>query len=104
MKVNFDRFEDYTDYIKDNHVEICWTITRSIEKAVRGNKDEALLFEIYFAGQDFVYEITIDKPDWVDSLTRSIQVFTDNNESDKAIEAYEIQGLVIEVLELEKSF
>jgi len=103
MKVNFNSFEEYTDYIKENGVDICYTIYRSIEKALKENEKEALLFEIFFAGQEFVYEITIDQVDWVDSLTRCVTVFTENNETDKAIDAHELKELVEDLLEIEKT-
>lgn len=102
MKVNFDSFDDYTNYIKENGVDICNAIHKSIERAIKENEDEALLFEIFFAGQEFVYEITIDKPDWIDSLNRCVQVFTDNNESDKAIDAHELKLLLEDLLDVEK--
>jgi hypothetical protein len=100
MKINFDHFEDYTDYIKDNHVEICTAIFRSIERAIKENEDEALLFEIFFGGQDFVYEVTIDRPDWIGSLDRCIDLFTQHNQADLAIDAHQLKTLVEELLEL----
>jgi len=98
MKVNFRNVDEFTNFVKDNKVDISNAIYRSIEKAVKENQKEALLFEIHFMGQEFLYEITIDQPDWIDSLNKSIEVFTNSNESDKAIDAHELKLLVEDLL------
>ena len=98
MKVNFHTFEEYQDYIQNNPVNVCQALYESIDEALRSNNDDALMYEIYFRNQDYVYEVFLEKENWIDSLDRCVEIFSDNNKSNLAIEAYELKKVVLDFL------
>ena len=98
MKVNFHTFEEYQDYIQNNPVKVCQALYESIDEALRSNNDDALMYEIYFRNQDYVYEVFLEKENWIDSLDRCVEIFSDNNKSNLAIEAYELKKVVLDFL------
>ena len=86
MKVNFHTFEEYQDYIQDNPVQVCEALYKSINEALRTNKEDALMFEIFFENQDYVYEVFLEKENWTDSLERCVEIFSEHNQANLAIE------------------
>jgi len=98
MKVNFHTFEEYQDYIQDNPVQVCEALYKSIDKALRTNEEDALMFEIFFANQDYVYEVFLEKENWTDSLERCVEIFSEHNQANLAIDAYELKQVVLDFL------
>tara|TARA_B100001093_G_scaffold277390_1_gene265123 strand:- start:1259 stop:1558 length:300 start_codon:yes stop_codon:yes gene_type:complete len=98
MKVNFHTFEEYQDYIQGNPVQVCEALYQSINVALRTNKEDALMFEIFFENQDYVYEVFLEKENWTNSLERCVEIFSEHNKSDLAIEAYELKQVVLDFL------
>jgi len=98
MKVNFHTFEEYQDYIQDNPVKICEALYQSINEALRTNKEDALMFEIFFENQDYVYEVFLEKENWTDSLERCVEIFSEHNKANLAIDAYELKQVVLDFL------
>ena len=98
MKVNFHTFEEYQDYIQDNPVQVCEALYKSINEAVRTNKEDALMFEIFFENQDYVYEVFLEKENWTDSLERCVEIFSEHNQANLAIDAYELKQVVLDFL------
>ena len=98
MKVNFHTFEEYQDYIQDNPVHVCEALYKSINEALRTNKEDALMFEIFFENQDYVYEVFLEKENWTDSLERCVEIFTKHNKVNLAIDAYELKQVILDFL------
>jgi len=98
MKVNFHTFEEYQDYIQDNPVEVCEALYQSINEALRTNKEDALMFEIFFVNQDYVYEVFLEKENWTDSLERCVEIFSEHDKANLAIEAYELKQVILDFL------
>ena len=98
MKVNFHTFEEYQDYIQDNPVQVCEALYKSINEALRTNKEDALMFEIFFENQDYVYEVFLEKDNWTDSLERCVEIFSEHNQANLAIDAYELKQVVLDFL------
>lgn len=98
MKVNFHTFEEYQDYIQDNPVQVCEALYKSINEALRTNKEDALMFEIFFENQDYVYEVFLEKENWTDSLERCVEIFSEHNQANLAIDAYELKQVVLDFL------
>lgn len=98
MKINFHTFEEYQDYIQDNPVQVCEALYKSIDEALRTNEEDALMFEIFFANQDYVYEVFLEKENWTDSLERCVEIFSEHNQANLAIDAYELKQVVLDFL------
>ena len=98
MKVNFHTFEEYQDYIQDNPVQVCEALYKSFNEALRTNKEDALMFEIFFENQDYVYEVFLEKENWTDSLERCVEIFSEHNQANLAIDAYELKQVVLDFL------
>ena len=98
MKVNFHTFEEYQDYIQDNPVQVCEALYKSINEALRTNKEDALMFEIFFENQDYVYEVFLEKENWTYSLERCFEIFSEHNQANLAIDAYELKQVVLDFL------
>ena len=98
MKVNFYTFEEYEDYIQSNPVQVCEALYRSIDEALRTNKEDALMYEIFFENEDYVYEVFLEKDNWTDSLEKCVEIFSNHDKTNLAIDAYELKQVVLDFL------
>ena len=99
MKQNFTDLEEYSDYIKTSKVEIASVMYKSIEKAIKANAKEASVFEIFFEGEEFVYEVTIEQHEWINTLESCLEIFTEKESSDNAIEVYQLLKITKELIQ-----
>ena len=89
MYLEFDTIKEYESYFKKNKVEVAKTIAKSISEAYDNEKEEAFVFEIGFEGNDqIVYEVSVEKDQWEQSLEACLKIFTDHDENDEAIDTY----------------
>jgi len=86
--------EDYLDFFRDRKVEVTNAICNGIEVAFETQQDVANVFEVDFIDSLSVYEVSIDKKDWSDTLTSCMNIFQEHNESDMAIDAYMLKKKV----------
>ena len=56
------------------------------------------MFEIFFENQDYVYEVFLEKENWTDSLERCVEIFSEHNQANLAIDAYELKQVVLDFL------
>ena len=99
MKQNFVDLEEYSNYIKTSKVEIATVMYRSIEDAIKSNVKEASVFEIFFEGEEFVYEVTIQQHEWLNTLESCLEIFTEKDSPDNAIEVYELLEIAKELIQ-----
>lgn len=97
MKIDFDSFQDYENFIKEESVEVMKAVSDSIKEAVTYNQESALLFELYFKGGKYAYELTLDRDQWETTLDKCIEVFTKHREPDLAIDTYYLKEMVREL-------
>lgn len=90
MKQTFEDLEEYSNYIKNEKVAVATTIFDGIEKAIKNNHKEASIFEIYFDNEEYVYDISVEKEEWIKTLESCLDIFTENEVSNKAIEAFQL--------------
>lgn len=99
MKQNFADLEEYSEYIKTSKVEIATVMYKGIEKAMKANAKEASVFEIFFDGEEFVYEITIGHDEWINTLESCLDIFTKEDSPDNAIEVYQLLEIAKELIQ-----
>jgi hypothetical protein len=99
MKQNFADLEEYSDYIKTSKVQIATVMYKGIEKAMKVNAKEASVFEIFFEGEEFVYEVTIEQNEWINTLKSCLEIFTEKDSPDNAIEVYQLLEIAKELIQ-----
>lgn len=96
MKINFNSFEDYEEFIRTESVEVLQSVLEGIKEAISYNRNTANLFELYFKGSKYFYELTLEREEWIPALDKCIEIFTEKNESDLAIDSYYLKEMVKE--------
>lgn len=99
MKQNFADLEEYSNYIKTSKIEIATVMYKSIEEAIKANAKEASVFEIFFEGEEFVYEVTIEQHEWINTLESCLEIFTEKESPDNAIEVYQLLEIAKELIQ-----
>lgn len=99
MKQHFADLEEYSNYIKTSKVEIATVMYKSVEEAIKANAKEASVFEIFFEGEEFVYEVTIEQHEWINTLESCLEIFTEKESPDNAIEVYQLLEIAKELIQ-----
>ena len=99
MKQHFADLEEYSNYIKTSKVEIATVMFKSIEEAIKVNAKSASVFEIFFEGEEFVYEVTIEQHEWINTLESCLEIFTEKESPDNAIEVYQLLEIAKELIQ-----
>lgn len=99
MKQNFTDLEEYSNYIKTSKIEIATVMYKSIEEAIKINAKEASVFEIFFEGEEFVYEVNIEQHEWINTLESCLEIFTEKESPDNAIEVYQLLEIAKELIQ-----
>lgn len=96
MILEFDSLTEYEEYFRLNKLQISREIVKSIEDSFEKNFSEAIPFKIVFSNiREILYEISVGKEDWVDSIDACMKIFTDLEASDDAIDAYFVKKKLI---------
>lgn len=81
-----DEFEDFTENARD---EICSCILLSLQEAFELQEVEpVVLFEVDIDEDINTYEIYLHRDEWVTALSGCLDVLTERNRNDEAIDAY----------------
>jgi len=81
-----DEFEDFTENARD---EICSCILLSLQEAFELQEVEpVVLFEVDIDEDINTYEIYLHRNEWVTALSGCLDVLTERNRNDEAIDAY----------------
>ena len=99
MKQNFTDLEEYSNYIKTSKIEIATVMYKSIEEAIKANTKTASVFEIFFEGEEYVYEVTIEQHEWINTLESCLEIFTEKESPDNAIEVYQLLEIAKELIQ-----
>lgn len=92
MYLEFESLKEYENYFTKNKLEVARTIAQGISKAHESEKEEALIFEIGFENSDqIVYEVSVEKKEWIRSLDACLDIFTKEEDSDNAIDTFLIK-------------
>lgn len=94
-----DEFEDFTENARD---EICSCILLSLQEAFELQEVEpVVLFEVDIDEDVNTYEIYLHRDEWVTALSGCLEVLTERNRSDEAIDAYLLIKKIKEVDNIE---
>lgn len=92
MYLEFESLTEYERYFTKNKSTIARTIAEGIDKAYESEKEEALIFEIGFENSDqIVYEVSVERGEWVRTLDACLDIFTKEEDSDGAIDTFLIK-------------
>jgi hypothetical protein len=81
-----DEFEDFTENARD---EICSCILLSLQEAFELEETEpVVLFEVDIDEDINTYDIYLHRNEWVTALSGCLDVFTEYNRGDDAIDTY----------------
>jgi len=95
MVYTFDDKQQYLQYFKTNKLEVTKNIVEGIDYSLEHELSSALVFELNFKGTSVAYEITIDKEDWEKTLDACLEIFTEFEDADGAIDTYLVKKKLI---------
>jgi hypothetical protein len=84
----FDTVEDFEEFAENAREEICSCILFSLQKGYEDQEEDTILFDVTLKEDINIYEIFLNRAEWTTALDSCIEVFTDRNMSDEAIDAY----------------
>jgi len=87
-KIKFKNTDEFERVFKQQDQEITDSIYESIEEASQLKKRTANLFEISFENVEVVYNISLPLSQWETALQTCLDLYTNSNEPDKAIDTY----------------
>lgn len=88
--LNFNTVEEFTEYTQNARAEICSCILSSLQDAFEEEEEEPVVLEVTLNLSDFVYEIVIDRQEWITALTKCKDIFVESTLADEAIDAYQL--------------
>jgi len=84
----FETIEDFEEFAENARDKICSCILFSLTKAFEEKENDPILFDVTVRDDINVYEIFLNRSEWITGLTSCIEVFTQSNLADQAIDAY----------------
>jgi hypothetical protein len=84
----FETIEDFEEFAENARDRICSCILFSLDRAFEDKEEDTVLFDVSVKQDINIYEIFLNKAEWVTALNSCIEVFTNSNMSDEAIDAY----------------
>tara|TARA_E500000331_G_scaffold86556_2_gene82175 strand:- start:466 stop:762 length:297 start_codon:yes stop_codon:yes gene_type:complete len=93
-RLHFDNTEGFSELFKSKKKATTDTIVSGIEKAMQNGDRSAILFEITFAQEDRMFEISLPKSQWKHALESCLDHYHELEESDQAIDCWKLLELV----------
>ena len=92
----FDSVEGWEKTIKETPTETYINVFKEIKEAFDNGEDKAIVFEIFIKDHEDMYEVSLDKDQWIQTLSSCIDAFSENDLSDYAIDAYTLKKAIEE--------
>lgn len=99
--LDFKTHKDFRDYIENAGAEICSCILDGIKQALEENVDNPCLMVYNIKDVGLVYEMTVLREEWINSLSKCLTKFTELNYPDQAIDTYMLMKELAANLETE---
>lgn len=87
-KLQFTTIEEFKQLFKSKNEEVSDAIVQGIQIAKAAGKKSAGLFEISLQDEETVFEISLNRAQWVTALESCLTNYELIQESDKAIDTY----------------
>lgn len=84
----FETVEEFEEFAENARDKICSCILFSLGKAFEEGENDPIIFDVTVRHDTNIYEIFLNKSEWITGLTTCIEVFTDRNLPDEAIDTY----------------
>lgn len=88
--------EEYTEFLEKNKTEFYSLLVQGVQVALENESQKGLVCTVLVNEGRDIYDIFIEKEDWVQSLEKCLEYFSQNNEADLAIDAYQLLQKVLE--------
>lgn len=90
VKLHFKTTEEFDGLFKRKTLSVTRSIVQGIESAMQKNKRTAPLFEITFDDADTMYEISLPRSQWVQSLESCLDHLHSQNLADEEIDCWKL--------------
>lgn len=89
-RLEFESIKQFKDYMEDNQALFTDRVVSKIEEGILENKSSVELFELSLENSEYLVSTSLVKSEWQNALETSLKYYTEAEETDKAIDTWEI--------------
>lgn len=87
-RLYFDTPRSFTEYFNERTKEITDHIFNCVREGIEEKKKNILLFEVEVEGNEYMFDISLPKKEWVKALEGCLAHYEELNAEDECIDTY----------------
>lgn len=88
--LHFQNMDAMKDYFAVEEPQTYLELMLDIKEANYKGKKDIKLYEISFDDDSYVYTVALERAEWVNSLKKALEYFTNNSYEDYAIDTWQV--------------